>query len=97
MNEIKDIGSIISDVIKDLSLKNKLSVSNIFNHWEEIVGTEISRKAKPKKINRNTLFISVTNSTWANELNLMSNQLINKINLFIGEEVVKNIKFKQNL
>jgi len=97
MNEIKDIGSIISDVIKDLNLKNKLSVSNIFNHWEEIVGTEISRKAKPKKINRNTLFISVTNSTWANELSLMSNQLINKINLFIGEEVVKNIKFKQNL
>lgn len=97
MKEIKDIGSVIGDVIKDLNIGTKLNISNIFNHWEEIVGTEISRKAKPERIVRNTLYVSVASSTWANELSMMSGQLTSRINSFIGKEVVKNIKFRQNL
>ncbi len=97
MGEFEDIGSIIGDVIKDLNIGSRLNISNIFNCWEEIVGSEIYKKAKPEKITRGILYISVTTSTWANELSLMSNQLIEKINSFIGEEVVKSIRFKQNL
>ncbi len=97
MKEIKDIGSVIGGVIKDLNIGTKLNISNIFNHWEEIVGTQICRKAKPERISRNTLYVSVASSTWANELSMMSSQLISEINSFIGEEVVKRIKFRQNL
>lgn len=96
MNEIDNIGNIIKDVVKKMDIKKKLNISNIFNRWEEIVGMEISKKAKPERITRGILYISVTTSTWANELSLMSGQLIQKINSFIGEEVVKNIRFRQN-
>jgi len=97
MNEFDDIGSIIGNVIENLNMRNKLNVSNIFNCWEKIVGAEIYKKTKPQKIARGILYISVTTSTWANELSLMSGQLIEKINSFIGEEVVKSIRFRQNL
>jgi predicted nucleic acid-binding Zn ribbon protein len=97
MKEIEDIKSIIDDLVRDLNMESKLNVTNIFSHWEEIVGTEINKKARPEKIVRNTLYISVTSSTWANELRMMSGQLINRINSFIGEDIVKSIKFKQNL
>lgn len=97
MNEIKDIESVIGDIIRDLKIEGKLRTSKIFSCWGEIVGTEISMKTKPQKLSGNTLFISVEGSTWANELSLMSAELVNKINSFIGEDVVKNLKFKQNL
>jgi len=97
MKEIEDIKNIIGDLVRDLNMEAKLNVTNIFNHWEEIVGTEISRKAKPDKIVRNTLYVSVASSTWANELGMMSSQLIDRINSFVGEDVVKSIKFRQNL
>jgi predicted nucleic acid-binding Zn ribbon protein len=97
MNKFDDIGSIIGNVIENLNMRNKLNISNIFNCWEKIVGTEIYKKTKPQKIARGILYISVTTSTWANELSLMSGQLIEKINSFIGEEVVKSIRFRQNL
>jgi predicted nucleic acid-binding Zn ribbon protein len=97
MEEIKDMKSIIDGVVKDLNMGSRLNITNIFNHWEDIVGVEISRKAKPEKIVRNTLYVSVASSTWANELGMMSNQLIDMINTFIGEEAVKSIKFRQNL
>lgn len=97
MNKIDNIGNIIDDVVKKMDIKRKLNISNIFNRWEEIVGAEIYKKTKPERIIRGILYISVSTSTWANELSLMSGQLIKKINSFVGEEVVKNIRFRQNL
>ncbi len=97
MKEIDDIGSVISAIIKDLSFEEKLETSKIFNKWPEIVGDEIGKKSKPKRLAGDTLYISVVSSTWANELSLMSGQLIEKINSFIGREVVKSLKFKQNI
>ena len=97
MKKFEDIGSIISSVVEKMELNKKLRVSNIFNHWEDIVGTGIAKKTKPQKLVRNTLYVSVTTSTWANELSLMSEKLIEKINSFIGEDVVKTIRFKADL
>ncbi len=96
MDEISDFQSVIGEVIKDLNIENELRISRIFNCWEEIVGSEISKRAKPKRLTRNTLYISVTSSTWASELSMMSEQLIEKINSFIGERVVTNLKFKHD-
>ena len=97
MEKFDDIGSIIDDVVTDLNIKSKLNISGIFNHWKEIVGMEISKKTRPKRLIRGILYVSVTTSTWANELSLMSNQLMEKINSYVGEEVVKGIRFKPNL
>ena len=97
MKKIEDIGSIIGSVVDKMELRKKLRVSNIFNHWEDIVGTGIAKKSKPQKLVRKILYVSVTTSTWANELSLMSEKLIGKINSFIGEDVVKTIRFKADL
>lgn len=97
MKEIKDIGSIINDVVKDLNIESRLKTSKIFSHWKEIVGDEISKRTKPERISRNTLYVSVASSTWANELNMISARLIERINSFVGEDAVKRIKFRQNL
>ncbi len=97
MKNFEDIRSIIGDVVKRSNMRQRLNISNIFNHWEEIVGTEIYKKTKPERITGGTLYLSVSTSIWANELSLMSDKLIEKINSFIGEEVVKNIRFRQNL
>jgi predicted nucleic acid-binding Zn ribbon protein len=72
-------------------------VSNIFNHWEDIVGSGIAKRSRPERLTRTTLYVSVTTSTWANELSLMSDKLIEKINSFTGENVVKTIRFKADL
>ncbi len=97
MKKIEDIGSIIGSVVDKMELNKKLRVSNVFNHWKDIVGPEISKKSKPQKLVRKTLYVSVTTSTWASELSLMSEKLIEKVNSFIGEDAVKAIRFKADL
>ncbi len=97
MKEFEDIGSIIGSVVDKMELSKKLRVSNIFNHWEDIVGKQIAKKSKPERLLRKTLYVSVTTSTWANELSLMSEKLIEKINSFTGEDTVETIRFKADL
>jgi predicted nucleic acid-binding Zn ribbon protein len=97
MKKIEDIGSIIGSVVDKMELSRKLKVSNIFNHWEDIVGSGIAERSKPQKLVRKTLYVSVTTSTWASELSLMSEKLMKKINSFIGEDAVKSIRFKVDL
>ena len=97
MKKIEDIGSIIGSVVDKMELSKRLKVSNIFNHWEDIVGSGIAKRSKPQKLVRKTLYVSVTTSTWANELSLMSEKFIEKINSFIGEDVVKTIRFRVDL
>jgi Zn-ribbon-containing, possibly RNA-binding protein and truncated derivatives len=90
----QDIGSVIQRFVSDCDMALKLKKYSIFNHWEEIVGAGISSRTKPEKISRTMLYISVTNSTWANELSMMSGQLLQKINSYIGEDVIKELRFK---
>ncbi len=97
MENVEDISSVIKSVVSKLNIESKINSSKLFNHWQEIVGSEISKKAKPEKLTRGLLFVSVTTSTWANELSLMSGQLIDKINSYIGKEIVKEIRFRSNL
>ena len=97
MKNIEDIGSVISSVVEEMGINGKLKTSNIFNHWEEIVGKEIAKRSRPQKLTNMTLYISVTSSTWANELSLMSEDLIFRINSFAGEEAVKKVRFKADL
>lgn len=97
MKDIEDIGSVIDSVVEEMGINRKLNTSSIFNHWEDIAGKEIAKRSRPRRLVRKTLYVSVTSSTWANELSLMSEELIKKINSFTGEEVVKTIRFRADL
>jgi predicted nucleic acid-binding Zn ribbon protein len=88
------LGTIINKLVGDSEIGKKIKRYNIFNHWSDIVGIEIGKKTKPEKLYKGLLYISVANSTWANELSLMTEQLIKKINTYIGEPLVKGIRFK---
>jgi hypothetical protein len=90
----QDIASVIRRFVSDSEMAAKLQKYSIFNHWEEIVGGGISSRTKPEKISRDILYISVTNSTWANELSMMSGQLLGKINRYIGTDAIKGLRFK---
>lgn len=90
----QDIASVIKRFVSDSEMASKLQKYSIFNHWDEIVGEGIGSRTKPEKISRDILYISVINSTWANELRMMSAQLLCKINNFIGTDAIKELRFK---
>jgi predicted nucleic acid-binding Zn ribbon protein len=44
--------------------------------WEQAVGTRIARRAQPLRIERGVLYVRVTSAAWANELSLLSSEIL---------------------
>jgi len=97
MTGVENISNIIENYISEKKLKGKLNSCKIFNYWEEIVGKEIAKNCKPEKLKNKVLYISTVNPIWANELNLMSQNIIIKINDYLKDDTVSALRTRSNL
>lgn len=62
--------------------------------WEEAVGPGVARRAKATSVRDNILFVTVQNSMWLQELALLKEGIIAKVNSLVGKEVIKDIVFR---
>ena len=90
---IKSINIAIEELVNDLGIKKKLVEVDAVVHWEEVVGRKIAQMTEATRITKGVLFVSVKTSTWRNELTIRKKEIIEKLNNFIGKEIVKDIKF----
>lgn len=91
--EYKSIYEIIKDSAELNVIKQTADEYAVVNRFEEIF-PELSKVAKPEKIESGFLTIKVDNSVWRSELLYQKENLINKINSFFNKKIVTNIKFK---
>ena len=47
--------------------------------WEAAVGSRISRRTRPYKIQRGTLFVRTASAAWANELSLLTETILEQL------------------
>ena len=59
----------------------------------EVIFPELNQIAKAVKIEKLVLFLKVENSVWKSELNFRKNIVVEKINKYFNEQVIKTIKF----
>lgn len=89
----EQIESILSGALSAYRIKDKLKPYDIFLDWKETVGEEIAKIAWPKKvINKRILILQTLNSSWAQEIEFMKEDIINKISLHHPQSVIEEIK-----
>jgi len=90
----KTIGDAIEELVGQLGIKKKLHEQDAFVVWDEAVGERIAKVATPTRMLRGTLIISVKSGAWRNELNMRKQEILRRINELLGDEIVKDIKFR---
>lgn len=65
----------------------------LLKEWDQVVGN-LNTRICLQKIQKETLVIGVYESHWMQELYLLSDLLINKINSYLGEKKVNKLRFK---
>lgn len=65
----------------------------LLQNWEKIIG-DLKGKVIIDRIKGSILLVGVTHPAWAQELQLLFPTLKDKINLYLGQEYIKNIRFK---
>lgn len=92
MHSFKSIAEIISgdEALKNIrELVKKADVVEKF----EIIFPDLKKIARAVKVEKNVLYLSVENSVWRSELKFKQKIIIDKINAYFKETIIKSVKF----
>lgn len=87
------VGVTLERALKRLGLFRGVRERMALEVWREVVGAPAARNTRPVLVRRGELLVSVSSSTWAQELSLMRNQLLARLNARLGGEVIHSIRF----
>ena len=94
MKKPKPIRSILEKTFEALEIDVGLKAHSILRRWKEIVGESVALQAQPRSIRNRILFVDVSHSTWMQQLHFLKPTLLEKINAFLGESHIQDIRFK---
>ncbi|MDM7988268.1 MAG: DUF721 domain-containing protein [Smithella sp.] len=91
-NGIFSFDSILPDIIHEFELEKSFTIEDLIAKWYTIVGDIISTHSKPDRIYKKILFVSADHSVYANEIIMMKDALVRKINEEFPFQAVHDIK-----
>ena len=62
--------------------------------WAEVVGSQVAAVTQVEAVRDGVLFVRVKNSVWANELSLLKDDMLRRLNLALGGRILTDIHFK---
>ena len=90
----RPLSGVMQDSLAGSSLADRLREAEIWRVWPEVVGTMLAGRAQPVRIINGTLTVAVSSAPWMQELRFMTAMMKEKLNLRLGDEVVKEIVLK---
>jgi predicted nucleic acid-binding Zn ribbon protein len=89
--KIKDV---VSDYLQQYDLDTRLKERNLVGSWESVVGKTINRTTKNIYIRDKKLYVHLTSSVARNELHMLKDELIRRLNEVAGEDMISEIVLK---
>jgi hypothetical protein len=87
----KTFQEVLGAVVARFGLERPLDDYRIWQAWDEVVGPAISRNAQPQKLGGRRLVVVVKNAGWMQELSLLRRELCERLNAWMGREVIGEI------
>lgn len=94
MKKPQSIRSILEKTLKNLEIDIPLKTYSILGAWNEIVGESVAVQSQPRTIRNRILFLDVSHPTWMQQLQFLKPTLLEKVNTFLGEPLIQDIRFK---
>lgn len=93
-NELTPLRDIISGLLTDGTLPFNPDDVDIWRLWDEVVGATISESARPSRIKKGRLSVTVSDPIWLQELNFLESSIREKLNARLGRMAVDRIDFR---
>lgn len=92
---VSRLSDILTSILKDRGWNRVVRQHRVFEEWDGVVGEIIAKNAQPIRIDRGVLVVIVTSPVWTQELSLMKETIIGRLNDRLGEPLVLDIRFIQ--
>ena len=94
MKKPQPIRLVLEKTIQSLEIDVPLKTYSILGAWNEIVGESVAAHSQPYSIRNRILFIDVAHPTWMQQLQFLKPTLLEKVNSFLSEPLIQDIRFK---
>ena len=88
------LGESLRLLLRNLEIETKVKEHMAAGSWSQIVGEAVAKISAVDRVDGGILFVKVESSSWRNELAFMRREIISKINALLGEEIIREIRFK---
>jgi predicted nucleic acid-binding Zn ribbon protein len=89
--EAKKIGPLLQQFLKSSGLEAGYAEYRLKKSWKDLLGPMVARKTKNLQIRNRTLFVTLHSSVMRNELEMMKQSLIPRLNEAAGSSVIDDI------
>lgn len=80
-------------ILRMQGLETPLLQHRLINAWEEVAGNVVARYTGEKYIKNQTLMVKILNPSLRADLNMMRTQLKDKLNDYVGAQVIAEVRF----
>ena len=88
------VGNVLQDLLKAPGVASNTRLSRIWEVWSDAVGSHIAANATPAAVKGRLLIVHAESSSWIQQLHFLKQDIITKLNRTLGENLVRDIKFK---
>lgn len=89
--EVKKIDSLLHQFVKAHGLERGLAEYRLMKSWKDLLGITVAKKTKSLHIQNRKLFVTLHSSVVRNELSMMKDSLIPKLNEAAGMDVIDDV------
>lgn len=90
----QSLAEAIRAYLKDSKLEKPLKERQLVQSWEGLLGKSVARATSRIYLKDGRLFVHLTSSVVKNELYMLQEEIIRKLNEAAGEELVREIVFR---
>jgi len=87
------VGEVLAELKKSSKLGEHLEHARIWEHWEELAGTQLSAHGRPMAVKDKQLRIEVESAVWMHKFSYRKWHLIKRINRMARKELVNDVFF----
>jgi len=89
--DFKKIDSLLQQFVKANGLERGLAEYRLMKSWKDLLGITVAKKTKSLRIKNKKLYVTLHSSVVRNELSLMKDSLIPKLNEAAGMDVIDDV------
>jgi predicted nucleic acid-binding Zn ribbon protein len=89
--EVRKIDSLLQQFVKANGLERGLAEYRLMKSWKDLLGISVAKKTKSLRIQNRKLFVTLHSSVIRNELSMIKDTLIPKLNEAAGMDVIDDV------
>lgn len=90
-SKLEPVGPVLGELLRGLGLAARLAEYRAVSAWAATVGPVVAAHAQATSIQDGVLFVEVDSSVWLQELGLLRESIIERLNAGLGSPCVRRI------